>query len=133
MTELKTHVNNENGTYEVTLITDNKDNYALTQYLIRGFIDNKQCSVTVADKTDSDVVYVNQINQSPGEKVTLFYYDNQMPKDSLQVLSKKLRESFGGEILFLPKGFDVYLNASKEQLLNAKALIDKALRLKETE
>ena len=59
MTELKTHVNNENGTYEVTMVTDKKENYQLMQYLIRGFIDDKQCSVTVTDRLDPEVAYVN--------------------------------------------------------------------------
>jgi hypothetical protein len=60
MTKLKTHVNNENGTYEVTMITDNKINYSLVQDLIRGLIDDKHCSITIADKPSLDIVYINR-------------------------------------------------------------------------
>jgi uncharacterized protein (DUF39 family) len=45
MTELKTHLNCEEGLYEVTMITDSKDNYQLVQYLIRSLIDGKYCTV----------------------------------------------------------------------------------------
>lgn len=65
--------------------------------------------------------------------MTLIYYDNQMPKDKLQQLANGLRKSFADDVLFLPKGFDAYLNASKEQLVMAKNLIEEALTLKETE
>ena len=58
MTELKTHVNNENGTYEVTMSTDKKENYLLVQHLVRGLIDGKHCSVTLTNKPNSNVIYL---------------------------------------------------------------------------
>ena len=61
--------------------------------------------------------------------MTLIYYDVNMPKQNLHELSKKLRETIGDEVLFLPKGFDVYLNASREQLISAKNAIESALAL----
>lgn len=65
--------------------------------------------------------------------MTLIYYDIQMPKADLQVLTEKIREAIGDNMLFLPKSFDVYLNASKEQLISAKNTIEGALKLKEME
>lgn len=61
--------------------------------------------------------------------MTLIYYDVNMPKQNLHELSKKLRETIGDEVLFLPKGFDVYLNASRAQLISAKNAIESALAL----
>lgn len=61
MTELKTHTNNENGTYEVTMVTDKKENYSLVQYLIRGLIDDKHCSVIITDKPDPNNTYINEV------------------------------------------------------------------------
>ena len=61
--------------------------------------------------------------------MTLIYYDVNMPQQNLHELSKKLREAIGDEVLFLPKGFDVYLNASREQLISAKNTIESALAL----
>lgn len=61
--------------------------------------------------------------------MTLIYYDVNMPQQNLHELSKKLRETIGDEVLFLPKGFDVYLNASREQLISAKNAIESALAL----
>ena len=61
--------------------------------------------------------------------MTLIYYDVNMPKQSLHELFKKIREVIGDEALFLPKGFDVYLNASREQLIFAKNAIESALAL----
>jgi hypothetical protein len=56
-----------------------------------------------------------------------------MPQADLQVITEKLREAIGDNVLFLPKSFDVYLNASVEQLLSAKNTIEGALKLKELE
>ena len=61
MTNLKTHINNKNGIYEVTLVTDKKENYSLVQYLIRGLIDNKHCSVIISDNPDSETIYINEV------------------------------------------------------------------------
>lgn len=63
-------------------------------------------------------------------RVTLIYYDMQMPRDEFHWLTQKIRESVDDEILFLPKSFDVYLNVSEEQLLSAKNTIESALALK---
>ena len=65
--------------------------------------------------------------------MTLIYYDNQTPKDKLQYLAEGLRRSFDDDVLFLPKSFEAYLNATKEQLLEAKNTIEEALLRKETE
>lgn len=62
--------------------------------------------------------------------MTLIYYDMQMPRDELQGLAQKIRESIDDEILFLPKSFDVYLDVSEEQLLSVKNTIESALALK---
>lgn len=56
-----------------------------------------------------------------------------MPRADLQILTEKIRDAIGDNVLFLPKGFDVYLNASKEQLISAKNTIEGALKLKEME
>lgn len=61
----------------------------------------------------------------------LIYYDINVPKDNLYILSQKIRETVDDAVLFVPKSFDVYLNASKEQLLSIKNTIDAALALKE--
>jgi phage-related protein len=66
MTELKTHVNNENGTYEVTMVTDKKESYSLVQYLIRGLIDNRHCSVIISDNPDSS--YIDEVVELESEK-----------------------------------------------------------------
>lgn len=63
--------------------------------------------------------------------MTLIYYDINVPKDNLYILSQKIRETVDDAVLFVPKSFDVYLNASKEQLLSIKNTIDAALALKE--
>ena len=65
--------------------------------------------------------------------MTLIYYDTQMPRADLQILTDKIREAIGDNVLFLPKGFDACLNASKEQLISAKNTIEGALKLKEME
>ena len=65
--------------------------------------------------------------------MTLIYYDTQMPRADLQILTEKIREAIGDNVLFLPKGFDAYLNASKEQLISARNTIEGALKLKEME
>lgn len=127
MTELKTHVNNENGTYEVTMLTDNKENYSLAQHLVRSLIDNKQCFVHTVDKLGPCIVSAQLASDY---KMTLIYYDPQMPKKDLHDLTQRIREIIGTEVLFLPKSFDVYLNASEEQLLSAKNTIEGALALK---
>lgn len=62
--------------------------------------------------------------------MTLIYYDINVPKDNLYILSQKIRETVDDAVLFVPKSFDVYLNASKEQLLSIKNTIDAALALK---
>lgn len=63
--------------------------------------------------------------------MTLIYYDINVPKDNLYSLSQKIRETIDDEVLFVPKSFDIYLNASKEQLLSIKNTIDAALKLQE--
>lgn len=63
--------------------------------------------------------------------MTLIYYDINVPKDNLYILSQKIRETVDDAVLFVPKSFDIYLNASKEQLLSIKNTIDAALALKE--
>lgn len=63
--------------------------------------------------------------------MTLIYYDINVPKDNLYILSQKIRETVDDAVLFVPKSFDVCLNASKEQLLSIKNTIDAALALKE--
>lgn len=65
--------------------------------------------------------------------MTLIYYDTQTPRVDLQVITEKIREVIGDNVLFLPKSFDAYLNASKEQLISAKNTIEGALKLKEME
>lgn len=50
MTELRTHLDCDESLYEVTMITDSKDNYQLVQYLIRSLIDGRHCSIEVSDK-----------------------------------------------------------------------------------
>lgn len=127
MTELKTHVNNENGTYEVTMLTDNKENYSLAQHLVRSLIDKKQCFVHTIDNLGPCVVSAQPASDYT---MTLVYYDPQMPKKSFHDLTQRIREVIGTEVLFLPKSLDVYLNASEEQLLSAKNTIEGALALK---
>jgi hypothetical protein len=62
--------------------------------------------------------------------MTLIYYDAQTPKESLYDHMLKIREVVGNDILFLPKDFNVLLQASEEQLLTAKNTIEAALKLK---
>jgi hypothetical protein len=62
--------------------------------------------------------------------MTLIYYDTQTPKASLYDHMLKIREVVGNDILFLPKDFNVLLQASEEQLLTAKNTIEAALKLK---
>ena len=64
--------------------------------------------------------------------MTLIYYDEQLPKHDLYKLCERIRESLGSEVLFLPKSFNAYLNASTEQLIAAKNAINAALKLRET-
>ena len=59
--------------------------------------------------------------------MTLIYYDNNTPKQTLYKISKILKSSFADDILFLPKEFDVVEKASREQLLIVKQQIDEAL------
>lgn len=63
--------------------------------------------------------------------MTIIYYDLDMPRDTMQVVANKIRESIGDEVLFLPKNFDVMLRTSPEQLLAAKNMIEAALALQE--
>ena len=65
--------------------------------------------------------------------MTLIYYDEQLPKLDLYKLCERIRESLGSEVLFLPKSFNAYLNASTEQQITAKNAIEAALKLRETE
>lgn len=59
MTELKTHINNKENLYEVTMVTDNKKNYELVQQLIRGMIDGMDCGITIATPLDPTIAYIN--------------------------------------------------------------------------
>ena len=66
--------------------------------------------------------------------MTLIYYDTKsMPAKDLQSITTIIRDALGDNVLFLPKEFDVFLDASKEQLLEAKKTIEDALTLKEAE
>lgn len=58
--------------------------------------------------------------------MTLIYYDNNTPKQTLYKISEILKNSFD-DVLFLPKEFDVIEKASREQLLIVKQRIDEAL------
>ncbi len=51
---------NDEGKYCIQIETDNRDDYNLILYLLRGLIDNKDCSVTVTNKLSKDVVYLNR-------------------------------------------------------------------------
>lgn len=59
--------------------------------------------------------------------MTLIYYDNNTPKQTLYKISKILKDSFDDDVLFIPKEFDVIEKASREQLLIVKQRIDEAL------
>jgi hypothetical protein len=59
--------------------------------------------------------------------MTLIYYDNSTPKQSLYKMSKVLKNSFEDDVLFIPKEFDVIQKASREQLLSIKQHIEEAL------
>ena len=62
--------------------------------------------------------------------MTIIYYDKR-PVDELHKLTKVLKEKINDEVLFIPKDFDVILNASEDQLMSAKNTIEAALKLKE--
>lgn len=51
---------NDEGKYCIQIETDNRDDYRLILYLLRGLIDNKDCSVTVTNKLSKDAVYLNR-------------------------------------------------------------------------
>ena len=59
--------------------------------------------------------------------MTIVYFDYQTPKQDIYNLAKVLREHFGKNILLLPKNLEVFQDASKEQLLSIKKVIDEAL------
>ena len=59
--------------------------------------------------------------------MTLIYYDNNTPKQTLFKMSEILKNSFDDDVLFLPKEFDVVEKASREQLLIIKQRIDEVL------
>jgi hypothetical protein len=62
--------------------------------------------------------------------MTIIYYDKR-PVDELCKLMKVLKEKINDEVLFIPKDFDVILNASEDQLMSIKNTIEAALKLKE--
>jgi hypothetical protein len=62
--------------------------------------------------------------------MTIIYYDKR-PVDELCKLTKVLKEKINDEVLFIPKDFDVILNASEDQLISIKNTIEAALKLKE--
>ena len=63
--------------------------------------------------------------------MTIIYYDLDMPRETMQAVANRVRESLNDEVLFLPKNFDVLMRTPREQLLSAKNAIEAALALQE--
>ena len=65
--------------------------------------------------------------------MTIFYYSTDTPRTAIRELAKIVEEKFGNDVLFLPKSFDVLLDAPIEQLEEVKKVIDKAIDRKKAE
>lgn len=64
--------------------------------------------------------------------MTIIYYDtNTCRPEQLEKLTRVVKDKIGAA-LFLPKDFDVLLNASEEQLISIRNTIDAAIQLKAT-
>lgn len=62
--------------------------------------------------------------------MTILYYDtNTCKPEQLYKLVQVVKDKIG-DVLFLPKDFDVLLNASEEQLISIRNTIDAALQQK---
>jgi hypothetical protein len=63
--------------------------------------------------------------------MTIVYYSTDYPKEQLYKLSQAIKDKIGKDVLFVPKDFHVLLNATTEQLNDAKQAIELAIKLKE--
>jgi hypothetical protein len=63
--------------------------------------------------------------------MTIVYYSTDYPKEQLYKLSQAIKDKIGEDVLFVPKDFHVLLNATTEQLNDAKQAIELAIKLKE--
>lgn len=63
--------------------------------------------------------------------MTIVYYSTDYPKEQLYKLSQAIKDKIGEDALFVPKDFHVLLNATTEQLNDAKQAIELAIKLKE--
>lgn len=63
--------------------------------------------------------------------MTIVYYSTDYPKEQLYKLSQAIKDRIGEDVLFVPKDFHVLLNATTEQLNDAKQAIELAIKLKE--
>ena len=63
--------------------------------------------------------------------MTIVYYSTEYPKEQLYKLNQAIKDRIGEDVLFVPKDFHVILNATTEQLNEAKQAIELAIKLKE--
>ena len=62
--------------------------------------------------------------------MTILYYDDTHSKEQLYDIVKNIREVTKGEVIVLPKNFDILLDCSLDQLVSVKGVIDTAVALK---
>ena len=62
--------------------------------------------------------------------MTILYYDDTHSKEQLYDIVKNIREVTKGEVIVLPKNFDILLDCSLDQLVSVKGIIDTAVALK---
>ena len=63
-------------------------------------------------------------------QVTICYYDTDTRRDTMLEVGKSIQMLTGGQVLMIPKNYDLLLDCSVDQLLSLKAILDTAIGMK---
>lgn len=62
--------------------------------------------------------------------MTIIYYDDHQPKAELYNIVDRVKDIVKGEVICIPKNFDILLDCSLDQLISVKGVLDTAISMK---
>ena len=63
-------------------------------------------------------------------ELTICYYDREAKRDELLKVGQAVQQVAGGQVLMIPKDYDLLLDCSLDQLVSLKAILDTAIGMK---